>query len=223
MFALTVLLAVLGRVSRPYLGNVAKIMLPVFVPVFLIQGLFYPGGKTPVLVILPWLYFRQEGIVFAATLLTRLLAIFGGAYLLNLTTHPSDLMASMQKTGLPLRITYPLFSAFQIVPVLESRFQTVKEAQMSRGLRLQNIGLLQRLRNFVPLLTPILLGSIEEAYRRSIALEARGFSSKMKKTFLRDPKIRTTDIALLALVVLIIIALNLLLWSIVPRPNSWNL
>jgi len=99
----------------------------------------------------------------------------------------------------------------------------VKEAQMSRGLRLQNIGLLQRLRNFVPLLTPILLGSIEEAYRRSIALEARGFSSKMKKTFLRDPKIRTTDIALLALVVLIIIALNLLLWSIVPRPNSWNL
>jgi energy-coupling factor transport system permease protein len=223
MFALTVALAVLGRVSSPYVKNIAKILLPVFVPIFLIQGLFYPAGKTPVLVLLPWLYFRREGIVFAATLLTRLLAIFGGAYLLNLTTHPSDLMVSMQKTGLPLRITYPLFSALQIVPVLESRFQTVKEAQMSRGLPLQNIGILQRFRSFVPLLTPILLGSIEEAYRRSIALEARGFSSKVKKTFLRDPRLRTADVALLALVLVMTLTLNLFLWFGVPRPNPWNL
>ena len=121
MFILTVALAILGRVSGLYVKNIVKILLPVFVPVFLIQGLFYPGGNTPVVYLLPWLYFRQEGIAFAATLLTRLLAIFGGAYLLNLTTYPSDLMASMQKMGLPLKIAYPLFSALQIVPVLESR------------------------------------------------------------------------------------------------------
>lgn len=223
MFSLTVALAILGKVSEPYVKNLARILIPVFVPIFLIQGLFYPGGNTPVLYLLPWLYFRREGIAFAAVLLTRLLAIFGGAYLLNLTTYPGDLMASMQKMGLPLKIAYPLFSALQIVPMLESRLQVVKEAQMSRGLRLQNVGIAQRLRNFVPLLTPLLLGAIEEAYRRSIALEARGFSSKVKKTFLKDPKITRVDVVFTVLVLLSVGLLSLLTFSIIPRPNLWNL
>ena len=94
---------------------------------------------------------------------------------------------------------------------------------MSRGLRLQNIGLPQRLRNFIPLLTPLLLGAIEEAYRRSIALEARGFSSKARKTFLRDPKMTSTDGAFLASVLLIIVLVSLLVSSALPRPNPWTL
>jgi energy-coupling factor transport system permease protein len=223
MFALTVLFAILGKVSKAYVKNIAKVLIPVFVPISLIQGLFYPGGKTPVLYLLPWLYFRQEGLAFAATLLSRLLAIFGGAYLLNLTTYPSDLMASMQKIGLPLRIAYPLFSALQIVPVLESRLQIVKEAQMSRGLRLQNVSIVERIRNFVPLLTPLLLGAIEEAYRRSIALEARGFSSKVKKTFLRDPRMTNIDAYFLFSVFLTVGLVTLLIFSIIPKPNPWNL
>lgn len=223
MFLLIVILAIVGRVSSIYLRNIARTILPVFTPILLIQSLFYPGGKTPVFVILPWLYFRQEGIVFAGILLTRLLAIFGGAYLLTLTTYPSDLMTSMQKMGLPLKVAYPLFSAIQIVPVIESRLQTVKEAQMSRGLRLQNVSLLRKLRNFVPLLTPLLLGAIEEAYRRSIALEARGFSSKTKKTFLRDLRVRPIDIGFLTASLLLIASLSILVLLFVPKPNPWGL
>lgn len=223
MFSFTVALAVIGKVSGLYVKNIVRVLLPVFVPIFLIQGLFYPSGNTPVLYLLPGLYFRREGIAFAAVLLTRLLAIFGGAYLLNLTTNPSDLMASMQKLGLPLKIAYPLFSALQIVPMLESRLQVVKEAQMSRGLKLQNVGVVQKLRNFVPLLTPLLLGAIEEAYRRSIALEARGFSSRVKKTFLRDPRITRTDVGFLVSVFICACLLSLLTFSIIPRPNPWNL
>lgn len=223
MFLLIVILAVVGKVSSIYLRNIARTILPVFTPIFLIQSLFYPGGKTPVLVILPWLFFRQEGIVFAAILLTRLLAIFGGAYLLTLTTYPGDLMASMQKMGLPLRVAYPLFSAIQIVPVIESRLQTVKEAQMSRGLRLQKVSPVRKLRNFVPLLTPLLLGAIEEAYRRSIALEARGFSSKTKKTFLRELRVRPLDIGFLAASVMVIASLSIVVLSFTPKPNPWGL
>jgi energy-coupling factor transport system permease protein len=223
MFLLIVILAIVGRVSSIYLRNIARTILPVFTPIFLIQSLFYPGGKTPVFVILPWLYFRQEGIVFVGILLTRLLAIFGGAYLLTLTTYPSDLMTSMQKMGLPLRVAYPLFSAIQIVPVIESRLQTVKEAQMSRGLKLQNVSLIRKLRNFVPLLTPLLLGAIEEAYRRSIALEARGFSSKTRKTFLRDLRVRPLDIGFLAGSLIVIVTLSIVVLSFVPKPNPWGL
>ena len=223
MFSLTVVLAIAGRVGSVYVKSLARIVVPVFIPIYLIQGLFNPSGKTPVLYILDWLYFRREGLVFASILLTRLLAIFGGAYLLTLTTHPGDLMASMQKLGLPLKIAYALFSSLQIVPMIQSRLQSVKEAQTSRGLELEKIGIVKKLKGYIPLVTPLLMGAIMEAYRRAIALEARGFSSKVKKTFLRDVRIRTPDLVFIAITVLTVIVLSLVVVAVVPQPNPWSL
>jgi len=223
MFSITVVLSMAAKVSSFYVKNLAKIIVPVFIPIFLIQGLFNPAGKTPVLFILPWLYFKREGLIFAAVLLARLLAIFGGGYLLTLTTHPGDLMASMQKLGLPLRIAYPLFSTFQIVPTIDSRLQSVRQAQMSRGLKLENVNILQRLKAYVPLITPLLMGAIEEAYRRSIALEARGFSSKTKKTYLRDVRLRRFDYCFAALTALAVIFLSSAIMMVIPRLGPWGL
>ena len=223
MFCLTLLLSIAGKVTSFYVKNLAKIVIPVFIPIFLIQGLFNPSGKTPVLYILPWLYFKREGLVFASVVLTRLLAIFGGAYLLTLTTNPSDLMTSMQKLGLPLKIAYPLFSALQIVPMMESRLQSVKEAQMSRGLKLENIGIGQKLKAYIPIITPLLMGAIMEAYRRTIALEARGFSSRAKKTFLRDVRFRKSDLGFIVVIVSIILVASLIIISVLPQPNPWGL
>ena len=223
MFSITIVLSIAAKVSSRYVKNLTRVIVPVFIPIFLIQGLFNPVGKTPVLFILPWLSFKREGLVFAAVLLARLLAVFGGGYLLTLTTHPGDLMASMQKLGLPLRIAYPLFSTFQIVPTIESRLLSVKQAQMSRGLKLENINVLQRLRAYVPLITPVLMGAIEEAYRRSIALDARGFSSKTKKTYLREVRLRRFDYCFAAVTVLVVIFLSSAIMTVVPRVGPWGL
>jgi len=223
MFSLTVVIALAGKVASNYVKNLAKIVVPVFIPIFLIQGLFNPAGKTPVFFILPWLYFKREGLVFAAVLLTRLLAIFGGGYLLTLTTRPGDLMTSLQKLGLPLRVAYPLFSAFQIVPVIDSRLEAVKQAQMSRGLKLEGIGMIQKLRTYVPLVTPLLMGAIEEAYRRSIALEARGFSSRVKKTFLNDVRLSRLDVVFIAATLLAVVLASSMIVTLVPQPNPWSL
>ena len=223
VFSITVILSAVGRVAGAYVKNLVKIAVPVFIPVFLIQGLFNPAGKTPVLFILPWLYFRREGLVFAAVLLARLLAVFGGGYLLTLTTRPGDLMASMQKLGLPLKIAYPLFSAFQIVPLIDLRLQAVKQAQMSRGLQLEGIGIVKRFKTYIPLITPLLLGAIEEAYRRSIALEARGFSSKVEKTFLRDIRFHRADLYFIIVAVLAVVVVSSTIMGVLPQPNPWGL
>ena len=223
VFCVTVILSAVGRVASVYAKNLVRISLPVFIPILLIQGLFNPAGKTPVLFILPWVYFKREGLVFAAVLLTRLLAIFGGGYLLTLTTRPGDLMVSMQKLGLPLKIAYPLFSAFQIVPTIDSRLQAVKQSQTSRGLQLEGIGIIQRLKTYVPLITPLLMGAIEEAYRRSIALEARGFSSRVEKTYLRDVTFHVADLAFIAVTVLSVVTFSLMIMAVLPQPNPWSL
>ncbi len=132
-------------------------------------------------------------------------------------------MASMQKLGLPLKIAYPLFSAFQIVPLIDLRLQAVKQAQMSRGLQLEGIGIVRRFKTYVPLVTPLLLGAIEEAYRRSIALEARGFSSKVQKTFLRDIRFHRADLCFIIVAVLAVVVISSTIMAVLPQPNPWGL
>jgi energy-coupling factor transporter transmembrane protein EcfT len=67
------------------------------------------------------------------------------------------------------------------------------------------------------------MGAIEEAYRRSIALEARGFSSKTKKTYLRDVELHRFDYYFAAFTVLAVIFLSSAIVILVPQHGPWGL
>ena len=95
--------------------------------------------------------------------------------------------------------------------MLNARIQTIKEAQMSRGLKVEGNPLV-RIKAFIPLITPLLLGSIIEAQERALALEARGFSAPVKKTFLRELKIEIRDKIVMVIYVMFIAFLLISPW-----------
>jgi energy-coupling factor transport system permease protein len=62
----------------------------------------------------------------------------------------------------------------------------VLQAQRCRGLELARGGLVRRLRRFVPILVPVLIGALRRADRMAMALELRGFNSgRPRTTYLR--------------------------------------
>lgn len=219
VFLASLFFAVLGKVARLYIKNLMFTAGWILVILFVVQSFFNPAGKTILFQITPWLAFKKEGANLAMMYITRILAIFGVMYILTLTTHPTDLMVSIVQLGIPYKFVYATLSTFNIVPMLEARIQTIREAQMSRGLRVTG-NVLVRLKSFVPLITPLLLGSIIEAQERALALEARGFSAPVKKTFLRELKIRRRDIITMGLYI-VFIALMLLLPFVAYEYVSW--
>lgn len=172
-------LAIWGGITGRLANSVWRIVLPFAISVFVIQGLFWSGG-TPILHLGP-LSVKAEGVRFALTSTGRILSVVTAFLLLTLSTRPDALMIALSERGLPSSITYIVLATIQIVPRFQARAQTIMEAQQSRGLRLQG-SLLERGRALVPLVVPLVLGSIVEVEQRAIALEARAFSRQGPKT-----------------------------------------
>ncbi|HET9224239.1 MAG TPA: energy-coupling factor transporter transmembrane component T, partial [Roseiflexaceae bacterium] len=91
LFCGIVLLAALSGVAGWFLRTVLLGLLPIFLSLFLIQGILFPPPNATPLPLGP-ITLTREGLEFAFVTGTRLL-VFSAAVLLMLrTTHPADLV-----------------------------------------------------------------------------------------------------------------------------------
>ena len=82
-------------------------------------------------------------------------------------------------------ITYVIISTLQILPQMQAKAQTIIAAQRSRGLDTES-SFFKRAGAVVPLVGPLVFGSLVEVEERAIAIESRGFTSTRIKTTLHS-------------------------------------
>jgi energy-coupling factor transport system permease protein len=172
-------LALWGRVLNRFLRASLLIVWPFALSLFLIQGFFTAGEQ--VLFQLGPLAYKLEGAKLAAFFTSRLLVWLGTATLLMLVTRPDMLMSSLTEAGLPRQIAYIVLTSLQIIPRFQGRALTILDAQRSRGLETEG-SVFRRARALVPLVAPLVLSSILELDERAMALEARAFSRRGRRT-----------------------------------------
>jgi energy-coupling factor transport system permease protein len=173
----------LGRVQREYLGAMLRLILPASGILFLMQVFFLPGEQE---IFQLWVItITQESLTNAVTNATRIFLMVSSFTVFLLTTHPSELMSDLTRRGLPGQFAYVIISTLQIIPQMQSKAQTIIAAQRSRGLDTQS-NFTKRVGALVPLVGPLVLGSLVEVEERAIAIEARGFTSTRKKTSLYE-------------------------------------
>lgn len=184
VFVLLVLVAVSAGVARPLLQITFQFLLPVFVSLFVIQGvLFPPADATPFAAIGP-VRLTYEGFTFAFVTATRLLALSVIVLLVVMTTHPADLSTGLTQIGVPRSIVYVLLVALQLAPDMTKRGTAILEAQQSRGLEVgRGIG---RIRALPALVGPLIVGALSDVEERAMAIESRAFLSSGPKTVLRS-------------------------------------
>jgi energy-coupling factor transport system permease protein len=177
-------LSFLGNIQREYLGAAARLILPVVGFIFVMQSFFLPGGKT---VLFEFWIFRLtlETLIQAFITVARIFTMISAFMLLILTTHPSQLMGDLTRRGLPGQFAYVIVSTLQIIPQMQAKAQTILAAQRSRGLETQG-SFVRRVQSLVPLVGPLVFGSLVEVEERAIAIEARGFTSSTPKTSFHD-------------------------------------
>ena len=129
-----------------------------------------------------------------------------------LSTHPSEMMSDLTRRGLPGQFAYVIVSTLQIIPQMQAKAQTIIAAQRSRGLDTEG-SYAKRIGALIPLVGPLVFGSLVEVEERAIAIEARGFTSTRRKTFLREiPDTSTDKILRWGLVALVFITVLAKLW-----------
>jgi energy-coupling factor transport system permease protein len=159
--------------------------LPIAISAFLVNLFFFPGGQTELLRIGP-VAATAEGFAFALEILARILAISGAVTLFYLTTTPADLVVDLERRGVSARVGFVANASVQTVPAMVDRAVQITAAQRARGLDTEGSPW-RRVRGIVPIVGPVILGSIEEVEERTMALEARGFTRPGRRTLLWTP------------------------------------
>jgi energy-coupling factor transport system permease protein len=89
---------------------------------------------------------------------------------------PDDLLEALVARGVSHRLAFVILSAVQLVPRLQARAAAILDAQQARGLAVAG-SFRTRVRALVPLIGPIVLGSLIDVRERTFALEARAFGA----------------------------------------------
>lgn len=180
-----VLPALVAGVLRRLLLVAGLLALPIAVSAFLVNVFFFPGGEEVLLRIGP-VTATAEGLRFALEIMARILAISGAVTLFYLTTRPADLVVDLERRGVSPRIAFVANASVQAVPAMVERAAQITAAQRARGLDTEGSAW-RRARGIVPIVAPVILGSIAEVEERTLALEARGFTRPGRRTLLWTP------------------------------------
>ncbi len=185
VIALVLVPAALARVLPQLLRFAVLFSLPIAISALLVNVFFYPGGQSVILRLGP-ITATAEGLSFAIEILCRIAAISGAVTLFYLTTKPSELVLDLERRGVPARLAFVANASVQTVPAMAERAQAIIAAQRARGLDTEGSAM-KRIRGIVPIVGPVMLGSISEVEERSMTLEARAFTRPGRRDLLWSP------------------------------------
>ena len=161
------------------LGNVWRLrfmFVIVFVATTVVWTFFYKRGVTPT-----W-----DGFLFGLATAIRLDTFLAAGILFLTTSRVEEVAYGLGRLGVPYTVGFTLTLSFRLVPAFFDAAMSVVQAQRCRGLEFGRGGVAARLRRYVPVIVPVLIGALRRADRMAMALELRGFNSgRPRTTYLR--------------------------------------
>lgn len=159
-------------------------------------NLFLSSLKSFILFIL-LIFFSQiffaNSIYLAISYSLRFLVLMLIFSIFFLTTSPDDLGLAMESLGLPHDISLAFTMAIRFMPVIAMEFQTVYDAQRSRGLELEAGGFRDKLRKYIPIIVPVFISTIRRTYEIADAMDVRAFGAVKNPTRLHTLKMERID------------------------------
>jgi energy-coupling factor transport system permease protein len=139
-----------------------------------------------------------------------------------LTTSPDHLGLALENSRVPYEFAFAFTTAVRFVPVLAEEAQTIMDAQKARGLELEKGSLLKRIRNYVPVLIPLIVSAIRRSLELAEAMESRAWGATKKRTNLYLLRLHKGDYALLGITIVILVV-AVYLRFFVPIPTITQL
>jgi energy-coupling factor transport system permease protein len=186
--ALVLFLLHSGIGVRTLLANFKPLILLVVVTA--LYHLIFSGRDSATLVtVLGW-RLTEVGVHMAVFYSLRLVLFVTVAFLVTLTSSPSELAEAFTKILRPLKavrvpvqdLSLILFMAIRFIPVLYEEFMAIRNAQIIRGVRFTG-SFVNRVRKTVYIIIPVFVSAIQRADDIALAIQARGYSSSGERTF----------------------------------------
>jgi energy-coupling factor transport system permease protein len=128
---------------------------------------------------------------------------------------------ALEQTHIPYEFCFAFTTAVRFVPVLAEEAQTIMDAQKARGLELERGNFLKRIRNYIPILIPLIVSAIRRSLELAEAMESRAWGATKKRTNLYVLKMHRGDLVLILITVgILATAIYVRLYVMIPSFNE---
>jgi len=158
---------------------------------------------------------------YASAMTLRFIVLIESFSVFFLTTSPDHLGLALEQTRIPYEFCFAFTTAVRFVPVLAEEAQTIMDAQKARGLELERGNFLKRIRNYIPILIPLIVSAIRRSLELAEAMESRAWGATENRTNLYVLKMHRGDLVLIAVTILILaVAIYIRLFFGIPSLNE---
>lgn len=141
-----------------------------------------------------FLTITYEGLYRSCFMALRLILLIIGTSMLTLTTKPMELTDGLEELlkpfnrfGLPSHeIALMMSIALRFIPTLLEETDKIMKAQQARGADFESGNLIQRVKNMIPILIPLFVGSFRIAQDLALAMEARCYHGGIGRTRMKE-------------------------------------
>jgi len=198
LFFVQIPILIAAKVQREWLKTLrGALMLSVIIFSSNLLANYFYSGRT----------LTTETLELSLAMTVRFIALITTFSIFFLTTSPDKLSLALEKARVPYELNFAFITAIRFVPVLADEAQTIMDAQKARGLELEKGNFIQRIRNYLPILLPLIINSIRRSLELAEAMESRAFGAMKKRSNLYELKVTKSDyfVLILSLIVLFLV------------------
>ncbi len=213
---------VFAGVKLEYLTTVLKVMIPFYILIVIVMGLFNieqvktlleVENLTPIFSVpkewfwIGGLTMNQEGLIYGLNIVFKTLTMVLIIPLGIFTTDINDMVVGMVKAKIPYKIVFIFSSTLRFLPLLLEEIQGILEAQRLRGLALEKMSIIKKVTVYATIAVPLILNAMAKSQKLEVVLQSKAFSGSSKRTYLHESILTQTDyICMISFVLLFVVA-----------------
>lgn len=189
------------RISKIHLKTILKGVKPLIIIITFtaILNMFYTPGNELLHV---WKFkITDAGLRNAVFMITRIIMLVTGTFLLTYTTSPitltdglERLLGPLKKVHVPVHELAMIMSiALRFIPTLIEETDKIMSAQKARGADFETGNLLQKAKALIPVLVPLFVSAFRRADELATAMECRCYTGGNGRTRLSPLKWHRLD------------------------------
>lgn len=136
----------------------------------------------------------KEQLFYLFNVMLKYFTVVPIALLFIVTTDPSEFAASLNKIGVPYKISYAVAITLRYIADIQSDYVEISQAQQARGVDLSSKApLKKRISGLAGIAVPLIFSSLDHIDLVSNAMDLRGFGKNKKRTWYSERPFSRAD------------------------------
>ena len=229
LLAFLLVISLLAGVKTSYIKTIIVVMIPFYILLLITHGFFNTDqvkSLTNQEVLTPLFTFPEswpiiggggmsvEGFLYGWSVIFKTLSLVLVLPVAIFTTEVNNMIVGMVRARIPYKLVFIFSSTIRFFPLLFEEIQLIIEAQRLRGLAMEKMGPVKRVRVYAKVAIPLILGAMVKSQQLEVVLQSKAFTGSGERTYLHDSILTPLDWAVIILFATLLVLAAVLYFTI---------